>query len=196
MGLPNPQIKFQIMKHILILLLAIIGNAVTASAQTASDSIGLYAVIDGHFSPVDIINYRNIKVSPGFYSAKSKLEFDGATSPHHFKGEAHFRIYFGQPSPYDTARLFMFTPAYTIKDFGFAKFEKKKKSRQLQTGNFGIFRTNTIGATETDLLTYEIKEVRPLVYDIKVKGEPGEYCIMHTFRGSGGYSGVFDFTIE
>ena len=42
----------------------------------------------------------------------------------------------------------------------------------------------------------ETKEIRNGVYDISVKGKPGEYCLMFTANGTGGFGGVFDFTIK
>ena len=42
----------------------------------------------------------------------------------------------------------------------------------------------------------ENKEIRSGVYDLIVKGKPGEYCVMFTANGSGGFGGVFDFTIK
>lgn len=179
-----------------LLIIALCVCALQSKAQTPSDSIGVYAVNDGKTTPIELINYKNIKISKGFMSAKTKLEFDGTTSLNHFKNVAKFRIYFGQPNPYDMARLYMFMPNYSIKDFGIGQFEVKKKNRLLTTANMSVFSGVNAGAKQTENLTYEAVEIRPGVYDITVTGAPGEYCIMHTFRGGAGYGGVFDFTIE
>lgn len=180
----------------IFLILTLCACVLQSKAQTPSDSIGVYAVNGGQTTPVELINYKNTKISKGFMSAKAKLEFDGTTSPNHFKNVAKFRIYFGQPSPNDMIRLYMFMPNYSIKDFGIGQFEVKKKNRLLTTANMSVFSGGNAGAKQTENLTYEAVEIRPGVYDITVTGVPGEYCIMHTFRGSAGYGGVFDFTIE
>lgn len=183
------------MKKILLIFVLCL-CALTSKAQTPSDSVGVYAVNADGINPMELINYKNTKISTGFMSAKAKLEFDGATSPNHFKGIAKFRIYFGQPSPNDMIRLYMFMPNYSIKDFGIGQFEVKKKNRLLTTANMSVFSGGNAGAKQTENITYEAVEIRPGVYDITITGVPGEYCIMHTFRGSAGYGGVFDFTIE
>lgn len=178
------------------IIIALCVCALQLSAQTPSDSVGVYTVNADGINPMELINYKNTKISRGFMSAKAKLEFDGATSPNHFKGTAKFRIYFGQPSPNDMVRLYMFMPNYSIKDFGVGQFEVKKKNRLLTTANMSVFSGGNAGAKQTENLSYEVIEVHPGVYDVIVTGKPGEYCIMHTFRGSAGYGGVFDFTIE
>lgn len=183
------------MKKVFIVI-ALCVCALTSKAQTPSDSVGVYAVNADGINPMELINYKNTKISKGFMSAKAKLEFDGATSPNHFKGTAKFRLYFGQPNPNDMARLYMFMPNYSVKDFGIGRFEVKKDCRQLTTANMSVFGGGNAGAKQTDKLSYETVEIRPGLYEVTVTGVPGEYCIMHTFRGSAGYGGVFDFTIE
>lgn len=178
------------------LIIALCACALQLKAQTPTDSIGVYAIDGGKITPVELINYTGAQISRGFMSAKAKLEFNGKTSSHHFKGTAKFRIYFGQPNPYDMARLYMFMPNYSIKDFGVGRFEVKKDCRRLTTANISVFSGGKAGAKQTDKITYDTVEIRPGVYEVTVTGLPGEYCIMHTFKGSAGYGGVFDFTIE
>lgn len=180
------------------ILLAILGCVFTfaTKAQTTTDSIGVYAVNNGAVTPIELINYSNTKIAKGFMSAKAKLEFSGKTSPNHFKGAAKFRIFFGQPGPDKVMQLFMFTPNYSIKDFGVGQFEVKKDNRLLTTAKVSAFSGGNTGVKQADNITYNVVEVRPGVYDVTVTGAPGEYCIMHTFRGCAGYNGVFDFTIE
>lgn len=184
------------MKKLFLVLAIICWRAFAVNAQTATDSIGVYAINNGAVTPVELINYKNTKISKGFMSAKAKLEFNGKTSPNHFRDVAKFRVFFGQPSPDKAVKLFMFTPSYSISDFGIGQFEVKKENRLLTTANISAFSGGSSGAKQTDNITYDVVEVRPGVYDITITGKPGEYCIMHTFRGGAGYSGVFDFTIE
>lgn len=180
----------------LFILIALCVCALQSKAQTPTDSIGVYAIDGSTITPVELINHTGTQISRGFMSAKAKLEFSGKTSPHHFKGTAKFRIYFGQPTPYDMMRLYMFMPNYSIKDFGIGQFEVKKDCRRLTTANVSVFSGGNAGAKQTDKITYNAVEIRPGVYEVTVTGSPGEYCIMHTFKGSAGYGGVFDFTIE
>lgn len=182
------------MKNLLLFLFCLCAFA--SKAQTPADSLGVYAIYGDKITPVELIDYHNTKISMGFMSAKTKLEFDNETSPHHFNGAAKFRIYFGQPSPYQAARLYMFAPNFSIRDFGIGQFEVKKGRRLLTTTKVSVFSGGDIGAQQAEEFTIETLEIRPGVYEVTVIAAPGEYCIMHTFRGSAGYGGVFDFTIE
>lgn len=182
------------MKQLLIfawLLLAALG----ASAQAPADSVGIYAVTGAAVTRVPALNYKGTKVSRGFMSAKAKLEFAGATSQTQFTGAARFRIYFGTPAPSDVAALYMFMPNYSIGDFAVGRFDVKKQSRFLTTSTASILGASG-GAKEADGVALDVVELRPGVYDVTVTGVPGEYCIFHNFRGSGGYGGVFDFTLK
>lgn len=178
------------------LIIALSVCALKLVAQTPTDSIGVYAINGNSVTPVELINYKSTKISKGFMSAKAKLEFSGKTSPHHFKGVAKFKIYFGQPNPMDMMRFYMFMPNYSIKDFGIGKFEVKKDCRQLTTAKISAFSGGVAGAKQSDKINFSSIEVRKGVYEVTISGEPGEYCIMHTFNGSAGYGGVFDFTID
>ncbi len=128
-------------------------------------------------------------------SAKAKLEFEGPTSKNVFSSPARFRFYFGMPSPVDVQRYYMFMPNYSVNDFAVARFDVKKQTRLLTTASVSII-GGSAGAKSAEGVIIEVIELRPGVYDVTVTGAPGEYCIMHNFKGSGGYGGVFDFTIK
>ena len=165
------------------------------SAQEQQDSVGIYMVRGDVMAPMSAINYYGMKISKGFMSAKAKLEFAGATSENQFNGTAKFRIYFGQPPADKMTSFYMFMPNYKIGDFGIVKFEVKKNKRLLTTAKAAVFGSSGGGAKTSENISMEITELHPNAYEIVVTGAPSEYCIMHTFRGSGGYGGVFDFTI-
>lgn len=177
------------------LIIALCVCALQLAAQTQQDSVGVYMVRGDVIAPMSAINYDGTKISKGFMSAKAKLEFAGATSENQFIGAAKFRIYFGQPPVDKMASLYMFMPNYKIGDFGIGQFEVKKNKRLLTTAKAAVFGSNGSGAKASENISMEVTELRPNAYEITVTGAPGEYCIMHTFRGSGGYGGVFDFTI-
>lgn len=187
-----------------ILSLALLFCIMTgAYGQTVTDTVGIYAVLNGVVTPMEKITHQAIKGSGGLASVatfgvakiKSKLEFNGETSPYQFDKEATIRLYFGNPALQNISKLYMFTPTYSAKDFDIARFEVKKKKRML-TGVSASILGSSVGVTSADNLQISTTELRPNVYDIKVKGKPGEYCVMFTGNGTGGFGGVYDFTIK
>lgn len=181
------------LKHILYLILLLMG--ISAQAQTPADSIGIYAVKDGSVTKMQPITYKGTKISRGFASAKAKLEFDGSTAATKFQGTAVFRLYFGTPTVTEIRTLYMFTPTYSVTDFSVGRFDVKKQQRLLTTSSVSLA-GGQIGAQDAKGVTVETTRIRENVYEIKVSGAPGEYCIMHSINGTGGYGGVFDFSIE
>ena len=175
----------------------------SVNAQTPTDSVGLFAIHDGVVSRIDKITHTGIKGSGGLASMatfgvakiKSKLEFKGDTSEHQFEGTATLRMYFGNPSPQQMMNLYMFTPTYSIKNFDVAQFDVKKGKRLL-TGVTASITGSSVGVASAENIQIETKELRSGVYDITIKGKPGEYCLMFTANGTGGFGGVFDFTIR
>ncbi len=180
------------MKKIITAILALF-LATSAVAQT--DSIGVYAVRNAEVQRIEILNYSQTKISSAVVKGKAKLEFNGPASANRFTGSATFRLYFGTPSPYDVAKYYMFTPAYSVKDFGVGKFDIKKGCRYLTTAKISVF-GSTIGAAKAEDVDITTKQIRQNVYEITITGPVGEYCIMPIINGVGGYTGVFDFAIE
>lgn len=193
------------MKRIYITLAILILSTVICgiNAQTTADSVGLFAIHNDQAVRIEKITHTRIKGSGGLASMatfgvakiKSKLEFKGATSEHQFEGAATLRIYFGNPSPQQMVNLYMFTPAYSIKNFDVARFDVKKGKRLL-TGVSASIIGSSVGVSAADDLHIETLEIRQGVYDIIVKGKPGEYCLMFNANGTSGFGGVFDFTIK
>ena len=191
------------MKRIILAMACLVCLVANAQSQTPSDSVGVWAVNGGSFSRIDKITQQGVKGSGGLASAvtfgiaktKAKLEFKGETSEHPFSGVALLRLYFGNPPLEQMTNLYMFTPAYSVKNFDIARFEVKKGKRYL-TGVSASITGSAVGVSSADDLQIDIdiKEVRAGVYDIKVSGKPGEYCLMFTANGAVG--GVFDFTIK
>ncbi len=177
------------------LLVAFAGLLIAVSAIAQTDSVGIYSVRGASVQRVEILKYNQTKISGGLLNKKAKLQFDGAASQNRFAGSATFRLYFGSPSPYDVANYFMFTPSYSVKDFGVGKFEIKKGNRYLTTAKVSAF-SSTIGAAKVEDIDIDTKQLRNGVYEITITGPVGEYCIMPILNGIGGYTGVFDFAIE
>jgi len=174
----------------------VFGLFLTASMWAQTDSIGVYAVRGTVMERIEVLNYKQTKISASPIKSKAKLAFDGASSSAHFKGVATFRLYFNTPSPYDVAKYYMFTPSYTAKDFGVGKFDVKKGIRYLTTSSFSVIGGSTIGAGEAKGVVVQMEKIRDNVYEITVTGPAGEYCIMPVIQGLSGYTGVFDFTIK
>ncbi len=177
--------------------------SVYAICQIPADSVGVWAISDNSLSRIDRITHRSVKGSGGLASMatlgiskiKAKLEFKGATSEHAFSNTASLRVYFGNPPLQQMQNLYMFTPAYSIKNIEVARFEVKKGKRLL-TGVSASLLGSSIGVSSADDMLIEVKEVRACVYDITISGKPGEYCLMSNANGTGGFGGVFDFTIK
>lgn len=188
------------MKRFAILLLAIIPLFIYA--QTPTDSVGLFAVYDTGLVRVEKITHSKVKGSGGLGSAltmgvakiKAKLEFSGITSNTKFNGMAKFRFYFGNPPIEQIQNLYMFNATYSIKNFDVAKFEVKKGNRLL-TGVSSSIMGSTVGVSSADV-QINTTEIKKGIYEVCITGEPGEYCIMFTANGTGGFGGVFDFTIK
>ena len=191
------------MKRYLIMLACAACVTAGAQSQTPADSVGVWAVNSGSFSRIDKITQRGVKVRGGLaYAAtlgiaktKAKLEFKGETSEHIFNGTAQLRLYFGNPPLQQMTNLYMFTPAYSIKNFDIARFEVKKGKRYLTSVSVSIAGASA-GVSSAEYMQININELRAGVYDVTISGKPGEYCLMFTENGTGGYGGVFDFTIK
>lgn len=185
-----------------LLFLVFFCSCLILRAQVPQDSVGIFAIENGTPVRMNKICYSSIKGSGGLASAfsfglakvKAKYEYKGSTSNHKFEGEANFRLYFGMPRPEHIANLYMFTSQYSIENFEVAKFEVKKKKRLLTGVSVSIL-GSSYGVSGDDELVITQKEVRPGVFDLNIKGKPGEYCIIFTSNGTGAYNGVFDFTI-
>lgn len=136
------------------------------------------------------------KVSSAIVSGKVKLQFDNTTSETVFNGSARFRIFYAVPSPYDAAKYFMFTPAYSVKDLSVAKFTVKKEMRYLTSSTISII-GGTIGTKKAKDIKIEAKQIRPNVYEVTITGPAGEYCLLPVVNGiATAHAGVFDFTIK
>ena len=187
----------------ILLSVIVLLTSISAFPQASADSVGLFAIKDGQTVRIDRITHQSIKGSGGLASAftlgmakiKSKLEYKGATSPHHFKGTARFLMYFGTPSSTDMVKLYQFTSAYSPKDFEVAKFEVKKKVRRL-TGVTASLLGSSMGVSAADGLDVVVRELRQNVYEVDVAGAPGEYCFIFMANGTNGFGGAYDFTLE
>lgn len=173
------------------------------SQDVPQDSVGIFAIHKSEVVRMNRIGYSKIKgtgalaaaLTFGLSEVKAKYEYNYKTSPNKFKGEAKFRLYFGTPKPEQLANLYMFTLGYTAQNIEIARFEVEKNKRLLTGASASIFGAE-VGVSGADGLLITERRLRPNVYELTVTGEPGEYCIVFSFNGTGVYNGVFDFTIE
>lgn len=169
-------------------------SAFCACAYAHTDSIGIYKVNSAGISRIEAARPVQTKISGGL-KIKAKVVFNGASSHNRFSGSATFRLYFGTPSLYDAAKYFMFTPAYSVKDFSVGKFEVKKENRYLTTVSTSVVGSK-VGVSAAKDVNVEYRQLRDNVYEITITGPAGEYCIMPVLNGTSGYAGVFDFSLE
>lgn len=180
-------------------------SAITAAAQTAADSVGIYAYHGNELVKMRTTPYSRIKGSGalgyaftmGLSGIRTKLEFRGASSPHVYTTPtAKFRFFFGvSNNPQTMVRDWMFLQGYGLNDFEVAKFIKKKNKRQLTNMTVSILGSSTgVAGADVQVKTTEIKKN---VYEVEVTAEPGEYCFMFVGQGGGMGAGlgVYDFTI-
>ena len=81
-------------------------------------------------------------------------------------------------------------------DFRISKFVVKKNKRQLVQGSFSLWGGCKTGVESDGEVSVTSRQIKEGVYDVIVKAKPGEYCFVFTNNGVGGYSSVFDFTIQ
>ncbi len=176
-------------------IISLLGLFIVFAAKAQTDSIGIYAIHGFKAEKIVPLTTQQTKVSNAVIKGKVKQIFDGATSENKFTGTATLRLYFGTPSPYEIAKYFMFTPAYSAKDFRVGRFDVKKDTRRLTTATVSVVGFKT-GAEAAKDITVTTTKIRENVYEITVTGPAGEYCIMPVLQGTAGYAGVFDFTLK
>lgn len=180
------------MKIFISLLLSLICCAFSFAQE---HSIGLYMINGDIETSVNPIKYKNIKIS-GVFNKTARLEYSGAQSQNRFNGTAKFKFVFGAVNVNNAASHYMFSPSYSINDFGVARFEVKKGKRYLTTVKIKPFGTSSAMAEEVEDVEVKTTKIENGVYEMEITATPGEYCIMFTSYGTGGYSGAFDFGID
>lgn len=181
------------MKNFILLIFAIC--ACTLGCYAQEHSIGLYMIKGDTETTVNPIKYKNIKIS-GVFNRTARLEYSGAQSQNRFNGTAKFKFVFGAVNVNNAASHYMFSPSYSITDFGVARFDVKKGKRYLTTMKIKSFGTSSTMAEEVEDIEIKTTKIDNGIYEMEITATPGEYCIMFTSYGTGGYSGVFDFGID
>ena len=168
-----------------------------------SDSTQLDSIKETKIQPITYFKQKHgvgafaSAMTYGLAGMRSVNLYAGPTSPNIAHIGDTFRFVFGEIDADYIAQLYMFTPAFTIRDFGLAKFNKKKKHRELTTGKISIWAGTDIGADVSKDIEFSVRTVSPNVYEATIiKGVAGEYCFIFTNHGLGAYTYVFDFSLE
>lgn len=188
-----------------LLLLLFISSYLYSNAQ--ADSIGIYMKNGDDIQKIEPIKYTQSKVNAlgsaltmGIAGTSIKTVFRGSSSENKANNATEFYFYYPSPfDPYMAMQYYMFSPSYSPKNFILAKFNAKKKTRELLVGKVNIYVGTTLGISDDIDAKLITTKVRDGVYSVIIDGtlEPGEYCFMFDGpSGSGAYSSVFDFTIK
>ena len=189
-------------QRILSLLGGLIITIAASAQQPPGDSIGVYACLDEGIQKMSIIRYHDVvadNVLPstftiGLAEMKARYQFLGATSPNHFRCQAHLRMYFRQLEEEGWVEGILFDPQYSVTDFHIARFDVKDGTRLLTGMTATIIKAKKGARFEKDMVV-SYRKIREGVYDVFIDGKPGEYCLVFTGI-KGNWAGfVYDFTI-
>jgi hypothetical protein len=189
-------------RRILSLLGGLIITIAASAQQPPGDSIGVYACLDEGIQKMSIIRYHDVvadNVLPstftiGLAEMKARYQFLGATSPNHFRRQAHLRMYFRQLEEEGWVEGILFDPQYSVTDFHIARFDVKDGTRLLTGMTATIIKAKKGARFEKDMVV-SYRKIREGVYDVFIDGKPGEYCLVFTGI-KGNWAGfVYDFTI-
>ena len=189
-------------RRILSLLGGLIITIAASAQQPPGDSIGVYACLDEGIQKMSIIRYHDVvadNVLPstftiGLAEMKARYQFLGATSPNHFRRQAHLRMYCRNLEEEGWVEGILFDPQYSVTDFHIARFDVKDGTRLLTGMTATIIKAKKGAKFEKDMVV-SYRKIREGVYDVFIDGKPGEYCLVFTGI-KGNWAGfVYDFTI-
>lgn len=163
------------------------------------DSVGIYANIDNSLVAMKHVDADENRVTMNDFASKWLLDYDGKTSPYQFSKTAQFRVYFTHERNSISEYYKMFSSDLTIDDFIVCRFKVKGNKREF----IGARNTSAVlgdghaksKAEAAKDVTVSVKKISDNVYDMTVKGEPGEYCLTWNEKEAASWT-VFDFTIK
>jgi len=171
----------------------------TSLGKLKQDSVGIYANNEGKLIAMKHVDADENRVTMNDFASKWLLDYDGKTSSYQFSGTALFRIYFTHDRNSISEYYKMFSSDLTMDDFIICRFKVKGNKREF----IGARNTSAVlgdghaksKAEAAKDVTISIKKVSDNVYDMTVKGEPGEYCLTWNEKKAASWT-VFDFTIK
>lgn len=145
------------------------------------------------------IDANENRVTDTTFGSKWILTYNGKTSNYQFTGTAHFRLYFTHDRNSISEYYKMFSSDLTTEDFIVCKFNVKGQKREFIGAKFtSAFNYDVRTKSKADAaknVDVKINKISDNVYDMTVKGEPGEYCLTWNEKDKASWT-VFDFTIK
>lgn len=171
----------------------------TALGKLKQDSVGIFANIDNKLVAMKHIDANENRITDNTLSSKWILTYNGSTSNYQFLGEAHFRLYFTHDKNSISEYYKMFSNNLRVNDFIVCKLKIKNNKREFigarnASAVFSDGHTKSKAEAAKDV-TVSVKKISDNVYDMTVKGEPGEYCLTWNEKEAASWT-VFDFTIK
>ena len=172
-----------------------------------NDSIGVYYQTDNGLAKIEPIQYSQTKTSTlgatltmGIAGSKIKTVYKGSSSKNITGKSPVFYFYYKKNIPFDMIkRYYMFYSSSTPTDILLARFNSKKKTRELQVGKVNTYTGITLGTANDLNVETKIERVKDGVYKITFDQplDVGEYCFLFNApNGSGAYMSVFDFSVN
>ena len=171
----------------------------TSISKLKQDSVGIYANIDKKLVAMKHVDDDENRVTMNDFASKWLLDYDGKTSPYQFSKTAQFRVYFTHERNSISEYYKMFSSDLTIDDFIVCRFKVKGNKREF----IGARNTSAVlgdghaksKAEAAKDVTVSVKKISDNVYDMTVKGTPGEYCLTWNEKEAASWT-IFDFTIK
>ena len=169
----------------------------TALGKLKQDSVGIFANIDNKLVAMKHIDANENRITDTTLSSKWILTYNGSTSNYQFLGEAQFRVYFTHEKNSISEYYKMFSSDLTIDDFIVCRFKVKGNKREfIGARNTSAFLGgHTKSKADAADVIVSVNKVSENVYDMTVKGTPGEYCLTWNEKDAASWT-VFDFTIK
>lgn len=170
----------------------------TALGKLKQDSVGIFANIDNKLVAMKHIDANENRITDNPLSSKWILTYNGFTSNYQFLGEAHFRLYFTHDKNSISEYYKMFSNNLRVNDFIVCKLKIKNNKREFIGARYasGVFSDgHTKSKADAADVIVSVNKVSENVYDMTVKGTPGEYCLTWNETDAASWT-VFDFTIK
>ena len=180
-----------------------ISHETVAHLIEGMDTIGIYADSLGVMVPMQPTRFDGSGVknmNTAIVKAKLVAYVPGLTGKYRFpSGKAHMRLYFSNKKENMSEKYEMFTSKYTIDNLMISSLDvkKKEKHRLLNIGSYselGLSKKKH-GASQTQDVSVEIKDLGNGIYDVFVEGPSGEYCLIAQEEGKFPFNTVFDFSL-
>lgn len=170
----------------------------TALGKLKQDSVGIFANIDNKLVAMKHIDANENRITDNTLSSKWILTYNGSTSNYQFLGEAHFRLYFTHDKNSISEYYKMFSNNLRVNDFIVCKLKTKNNKREFigaRNASAVFSDGHTKSKADAADVIVSVNKVSENVYDMTVKGTPGEYCLTWNEKESASWT-IFDFTIR